>query len=277
MSRLRLLLGPSVLFVFVAGSQAAPLSVSIEDHAFSFNVNGDARYDFAGAAPDHLYVPAAPEEHYVHGYVHNGNLPTVSGAPPASPDPYPVYSGSAPVAFAGNMQLDMFFTGNDGPYTNGPDTFEVSLVGDAGGLKITGWLATQGFPPAPLYPAGAPLDITLLEIEFNAVTLLAREGADTADLVEGSGVLKKLLGEDPAAHGLPGEAVVYFKFEAPAGAGIFPVLAPAGKYDPLTDYALSEIVNADVLGHAGAVPEPASLVLLGTGGALLLTARRRRR
>jgi len=277
MARSRLVLGSSVSLVLVLSGAlaAAPLSVSIEDYTFSFNVDADARYDFAGAAADHLYVPAAAEQHYVEGYVYSGKVPAVPGAPPPSPDPYPVYSGGAPVAFAGNMELDMFFTSNDGPYTNGPDTFQVSLVGNTGGLKITGWLATQGFPPAPLYPAGAPLDITLLEIEFDQVTLLAREGADTADLVEGAGTLKTLLGEDPAALGLPTDGVVYFKFEAPTGSSIFPALAPA-VYDPMVDYSLATVQNADILGHTG-VPEPASLLLMGAGCAVLLATRRRRR
>jgi hypothetical protein len=251
---------------------AAPLSVRIEDHFFTFEGPDVSAYAFNGALADKLTVGTAPN-HLVHGYTYEGDLPTIPGPPappPASIDPYPVYSG-APIQFGGMMEMDLFFKTNDGPYTNGPDTFEVSLNGDTGQLTITGWIATQGFPPGLLFPA-AMVDITLLDITFDDTSLLAREGIDRIDIVEAKGTVNTLLGENVQALNLEGS--VYFRFETDApGQAIFPVLSPV-TYDPLVDYGLADINNAWVGGVAG-LPEPATLGLMAIGG-LALALRRRR-
>jgi len=269
MLRVRLCLALLAFLVFAAAAQAAPLSVRIEDHFFTFEGPDVSAYYFNGALADQLTVGTSAN-HLVHGYTYEGTVPTVPGGPPASVDPYPVYSG-APIKFGGSMIMDLFFKTNDGPYTNGPDTFEVSLVGDTGSLKITGWIATQGFPPGLQYP-GAMVDITLLDITFDKVSLLAREGYDRTDLVEATGMVNTLLGEDVKAYNLLG--AVYFKLESDdPGQVIFPVLSPA-LYNPLVDYGLANIENAWVGGVAG-VPEPATMVMLAIGGLALVLRRRR--
>jgi len=270
MSRVRLCLTFLAFLVFAAAAHAAPLSVRLEDHFFTFEGPDVSAYYFNGALADQLTVGTS-SNHLVHGYTYEGTVPTVPGGPPASVDPYPVYSG-APIKFGGLMAMDLFFKTNDGPYTNGPDTFEVSLNGDTGGLNITGWIATQGFPPGFQYP-GTATDIVLLDITFDKVSLLAREGYDRIDIVEASGTVNTLLGTNVQALKLPG--VVYFRFETDKpGQVIFPVLSPA-LYNPLADYGLANIENAWVGGVAG-VPEPATIGFMTLGGLALLARRRRK-
>lgn len=270
MSRICFGLGVLAVLVFVAGAHAAPLSVRIEDHFFTFEGPDVSAYYFNGALADQLTVGTS-SNHLVHGYTYEGTVPTVPGGPPASVDPYPVYSGT-PIKFGGLLEMDLFFQTNDGPYTNpGGDTFAVSLVGDTGGLKITGWIATQGFPPGVQYP-GAAVDIILLDITFDKTSLLAREGTDRIDIVEASGTVNTLLDVNVQALNLPG--VVYFRFESDdPGQAIFPVLSPV-LYNPLADYGLANIENAWVGGIVG-VPEPATVAMLTIGGLALVLRRRR--
>lgn len=262
--------------------QAAPLSVRIEDHDFSFDVPYQAVYDYDGAEPDHLSVHSEPG-HFVMNYTYTGALPPVPqnawGTPPAaSADPYPLYSGE-PILFAANMDLDMYFSVNDGPYTNpNNDTFEISLVGNAGHLTITGWIATQGFPPTPLYPSPGPgPDIVLLDVDLLQVTLLARDNEDRADLIEGVGLINTLLGVDLSEWEVA-QGATFFKFIAPLASPIFPVV-PNTVYEPSVDYGW-EPLSGRVSGEAGAaylfVPEPATLGLVLSGGVGVLLVRRRR-
>jgi hypothetical protein len=268
-----------VLLLLAAVVHAAPLSIRIDDHDFTFDVAQDAIYDYAGANPDHLSVHNS-SGHYVGQYTHTGLLPIIPPVwdvvppVPTSVDPYPIYSGQ-PIKFAGNLDLDMFFSTNDGPYTNPlGDTFDVSLNSPggtfAGRLKITGQIATQGFPPGVLYPAGGG-DITLLDIRFSKVTLLARAGHDTADLIEGVGDVSVLLGVElvkiPEA---PDDGATFFKFIAPAGTSIFPVGAV---YNPLAPDSQGEI-SGRISGEAGLIiPEPSTLALLILGAAFAFRRR----
>ncbi len=273
----------SALCVLLAGASsaafAAPLSVRIDDHDFSFDVpyyqpsNWGAMYDFAGTGADTLSIASSNPNHYVEGYSYTGKLPTVSavpyGAPPAPyAFPYPVANSTT---FGGDLQLNMQFDVNDGPYVDAGtgDVFDISLVGNVGSLKITGQIYAPGF--TPLYPAAPSTDIVLLEIDFNAVTLLSRIGEDRIFLIEGKGVLKTLLGHDVSQEpGLPEVGVTFFKFFAENPQ--VPIFT-----DP--NYQPSDDVQGQILGRisgeAGAIPEPVSLTLLGLGSLALLRRRRR--
>lgn len=260
-------------------ANAAPLNVRIDDHVFSFDVpyrstgNTFASYDFRGAAADRLYVNTT-SNNYVISYSYNGTVPTVPantfGTPPAvSPSPYPLVHSSQ---FAGALDLEMFFNASDGPYVDSTgSSYQVSLTGTTGHIKITGSIATQGFPGNYLYPSTGE-DITLLDIAFTRTSLLARQDSSQIDQVEGIGTLNTLLGvpvaQDPS---LPETAEIYFRFWAGAGDIIFPNLS--GQYNPVTDYSLAT-VNGHIAGQTS-VPEPATLAMIFLGSlGLLLRVRR---
>lgn len=276
MSRAHFWLAVVALGFFAANVQAAPLSVRVEDHDFSFDVPywgpapWGAVYDFNGVAPDALYVQSSDPNHYVGSYSYVGKLPTVLGGPLASAFPYPVANSTT---FGGDLKLDMTFNLNDGPYTNpSGDQFDISLVGDGGHLTITGQIYNQGLGPAsvPLYPPLGiqPQDIVLLDIAFDKVTLLARVNEDRIFKVEGEGILNILLGEDMIGSDAGGVVMFDFIAEAPAAA-----IFTNPNYSP-TDNVSGQIWG-DINGHAG-VPEPATLSLLALGGLAVAWARRRK-
>lgn len=277
MLRVRLCLALLAFLVFAAAAHAAPLSVRIEDHDFSFDVPywpspaapWGAVYSFNGAAPDSLTLQAPNPNHYAVSYSYTGAVPTVPGGPAANPFPYPVTNT---VTFGGDLKLDMAFDRNDGPYVAPTgDRFDISLVGASGSLTITGQIWSQGFPfPAPIYPAGAaPNDIVLLSIVFDKVTLLARTGEDRIFKIEGVGNVTTLLGEVPQIFPVE-KGVVAFDFIAKNPLG--PIFTNPD-YDPMKDLITTTILG-DISGHTG-VPEPATVAMLTFGGLALVLRRRR--
>ena len=302
--------------VFASTGSAAPLSVNIADHDISFHVpylvdtGGDIRaavYDYAGTDPDilRLTVPfvvgdgeAAAGFHNVTAYDYAPgtalNIPAILGTPPVSPNAYPLYKNDFdpdtgdPIGswFGARLEVKMEFDAKDGPYTSGTDTFDVSLTGSRGFLRITGWIGEQELAKAgvPLFPAGGT-NTTLLEIEFSATSLLARAENDVADLVEGFGRVTKILGMNPAD--LVGQhpemanltrGVTFFKFMLPhPGDEMFPV-----GYDPSLDYPnVTEPFRGAIEGSAGLLhpddplPEPGTMSLLALGGLAVLRRRRK--
>ena len=298
-----------VIFALVGiEAQAMPLSVDIVDHDFTFDVPyyqnpaagtvQSAVYDYNGAAMDSLSLTmnnlpetAVAGTHNAASYVYSGLLPQVPPNPPgipgatpptASPWLYPLFFTTQ---YGAKLEIQMDFDANDGPYTNpAGDKFDVSLTGHGGFLRITGWIGTQGWPTGILYPdpqpSGMPNDIVLLEIEFENVSLLARAGHPTADLIEGAGKVKTLLGWDVnALQQYPefGEhdGVTFFKFILPdTQAALFPL--PEGEnYDPLEDYNWDTIYGR-ISGETGiGTPEPATLCMLALGGLVLIRRRRK--
>ncbi len=276
----RILLAAVALGVVGVASPAwaAPLSVEIEDHDFTLDVpywDGAGGpwgvvYDYNGAGADLIYLQSPVPNHYVPSYSYAGLLATLLGGPAASAFPYPVANSATS---GGDLELTMSFTTNDGPYTApGGDRFDISLVGDSGHLIITGQIFNQAMGPAsaPLYPAAPlPNDIVLLDIDFTAVTLLARVGENRLFKVEGRGKVNTLLGEPAAALGFDlGEVMFDFVAEVP-DAPIF----TNPNYSP-SDNIVGTVLGG-IGGHAG-VPEPATLALVGLGLVATLVKRRRK-
>jgi len=271
---LALLVGVGFAFAGMAGEAgAAPLSVRIGDHDFSFDVPywpaspWGAVYSFNGAAPDSLAVQSSDPNHYAVSYSYTGTVPTVPGGPAASAFPYPVINS---FTLGGDLKLDMTFATSDGPYVdpNTGDRFDISLVGTSGLLTITGQIYTQGL--APLFPVPAN-DIVLLNIVFDKVTLLARTNEDRIFKIEGVGNLTTLLGQNVAQLGLPfDKGVVAFDFIA--GNPLGPIFTNPN-YSPTDN--VPGIIWGDISGHTG-VPEPATVAMLTIGGLALVLRRRRR-
>ena len=176
------------IVLFAAAGVAAPLSVNIIDHDFTFDVpyfvdpqtglTSSAVYDYNGAAPDILRLtqrnlpgegPAG--DHNAASYAYAGIMPQVTpgpipSSPPAigttpplaSPWLYPLYYTAQ---FGANLEIELMFNSADGPYVNpAGDTFDISLVGQLpknepiGFLRITGWIGNQSVFPAnpPTFP-----------------------------------------------------------------------------------------------------------------------------
>jgi hypothetical protein len=234
----------------------ADLLVSIDDHDFNFDVPLTAEYDYAGSSPDHFYVNT-PGGHYASQYTYTGAMGTVSGPlgtpPAASPDGYPLYSGS-PVQSGANVAMDMYYAANIGGSTTGNPN-NIILVGTTGSLTITGRVATQSLPWA---------DVTLLQITFSQVGLASVAGSNVAHLT-GEGTVQTLLGVNVSSQDLTG--AVSFDYYANSGS---PSLFTSG-YNPLaaTDESLA---SGRASGEAGLspdninTPEPATLALLLAGG-----------
>ena len=266
---------------------ASPLSVRIDDHTFTFDVpysstyGTGAQYSYNGASPDTLTIVSSDPNHYVASYSYEGKLPTVPangplGAPPVPyPFVYPVICYEPLVQsllFGGSLDLDMTFTSNDGPYIdpNTNDRFDISLVGNSGSLTIVGRIHSPLFPFPQLYPSvqSGFGDVVLLDIDFSAVSLLARAGTDRIDLVEGMGKINSFMGYDVSGEDMAG--VVIFKFFAEN-----PQAPMFG-----ADYQPTDAVNGSIMGHitgeAGMSPEPATMGLLLLSGLGVLFRRNRR-
>lgn len=247
----------TVLLVAVC-SYAAPLSVRIDDYDFTFDTpEAVARYDFNGTAADTLSL--APG-----GGPEVGSLSVTGVAPgPLAAGFYGVYQASG--VFGGDLSLNLNFLVNDGPYTSpSGDSFDVSLVGDNGFLRIVGGVF-HGFPGV----VDVPADVTLLEINFDKTTLLARDGVDRADLIEARGIVTKLMGQDIADQNHIGVLKMAFYGEEE----IFPDFV-GGIYDPTDD--IQDTIFGRISGETGLVPEPMTMGILALGLPFVLLRRRRR-
>jgi len=262
----------SVTWVALAGvvltasaASAIPISITIEDYDFGFVTDFVAQYQYNGAAADLLTMGAGGTEVTSFRYLGIDGPTDIAGDPVGL---YPIWGSASPMIFGGDLELEMLFNGADGPYSSSGDQFDISLTGtpdlqtpSVGFLRITGIVGA---------PTGSP--VTLLEIQFDATSLLARAGADLADQVEGVGTVTKLLGQDVSAEGRTGGVTMQLLAQN-SGAEVFPAAVGAA-YDPLADYAMDDLPGR-VNGNAG-IPEPAGLAILLAGAVTILFARRRR-
>ncbi|OPX24392.1 MAG: hypothetical protein B1H04_02115, partial [Planctomycetales bacterium 4484_123] len=112
--------------VFATSVQATPISVVIEDYDFAFDTDLAAVYEYNGAGPDVLRVHSGGTE--VASYRFRGTTGPVDLLG-NSPGFYPIWSSSAPPVYGGDLQLDLSFVINDGPYVSGSDVLDISLAG----------------------------------------------------------------------------------------------------------------------------------------------------
>lgn len=248
-------------------ASAIPISITIDDYEFGFVTDYSAQYQYNGDAADMLMVNSGGSTE-VTSYRYLG----IDGATDIAGNSiglYPVWGSATPMVFGGDLELEMLFNGADGPYTSGGDQFDISLTGtpDAQTPSV-GFLRITGIAGAP---TGSP--VTLLEIQFDATSLLARAGTDGADQVEAVGAVTMLLGQDISAEGRAGGVVLQLLAQNP-NAEVFPASAGAA-YDPLVDYDLDDLPGR-ATGSAG-IPEPAGLAILLGGAATVLATKRRRR
>lgn len=262
-----------VMVLFAASAVAAPLSVRVDDHIFSFETApGTAAYSFNGVEPDTLTVGA--ETGAVSSYRYSG----ISASAGVAPDFYPVWmtdtvSPFGVTDFGGSLVMDLAFDDADGPYTSPiGDEMDISLDGAFGHLTITGQLG------APYMPAAAA-PVVLLDMSFDLTSLLARADVSEADLIEASGRINTLLGED--VQNLDLDGVVKFSFFADDDlAKIFDssTIGDPAEYRPSMD--IQDVVPGHVAGVTGdgafTIPEPTTLSLVALAAVAGLRRIRRR-
>jgi hypothetical protein len=244
----------AAILILSSAASAEPLSIRIDDYDFTFDTDYAATYAYNADSADTLMITDVGSAVGTYRYLGTDGATDLLGNAAGL---YPVWGPAG--GFGGDLELEMEFTVNDGPYDSGTDTLDISLAGNGGRLEITGSI---GFMP------GAP--ITLLEILFDDTSLLGRADDDVVDLIEGQGLVTTLLGEDVQAEGIVGGAFMKFFAENI----VFPE-PPGETYDPLTDYGYGD-VDGRVSGETGEIPEPASMAILGLGGLAMLLRRRGR-
>ena len=243
----------AAILILSSAASAEPLSIRIEDYDFTFDTDYIATYGYNAESADTLTVTDVGPAVGTYRYLGTDGPTDLLGNPAGL---YPVFNSTG--AFGGDLELEMEFTVNDGPYDSGTDTLDVSLAGNSGRLAIIGSIGAPGAP------------MTLLESLFEDTSLLGRADDDVVDLIEGQGLVTTLLGEDVQAEGIVGGAFMKFFAENI----VFPE-PPGETYDPLTDYGYGD-VDGRVSGETGELPEPASMAILGLGGLAMLLRRRAR-
>ncbi len=239
----------------LAGSGAAfPLFPEIVGHDINFgafNVGGPPEWATNGLAPDTLTYTLGETHHEATAYW------------PAWPSPPAVPIFGAGGVFGGDLALRVQFTGQDAPYVGPGGIIDVSLTG-------TGMSAA--IPDLMIFGSlGAPGPVILLwAMDFDAVSLYG-SSARSSYVLEGVGFI--VAGEIAQRNNLIGRrGGMRGHLDFPgAPPGWIPAL-----YHPLQDPRQAQF-RAAYSGETGLVPEPASLLVLGLGGLVLASRRRKHR
>lgn len=233
---------------------AGPLLPNILGNNFTFDGynNGGAappfEYQTNGTQPDTLIYQRNIGDHEVLAY--HPNWP--------APPPYPIWDEVGGVGtFGGDFVLAVQFTGQDGPI----GSLDVSLTGTglntapgAADLMIYGTLVVGANTWQGLLWA---LDLT------NVVLYGRSNNPEDTYIVEGVGtIVGGLVAEANSLIGTPGAMRGHLSFQAPPDGWLPPL------YDPLSASPVTA-VRAGYAGDTGAIPEPASLILIGLGALLV--------
>jgi hypothetical protein len=234
--------------MFVSGvAFGAPLIPTITSNDFNFgafNQSGTVEYQTYGNEYDVLYYEYASLDQEVTAY-----WPDWPNNPVC-----PVYDVTGQ-NFGGDFGMEADFTGQDAQFGG----FDVSLTGTWGFVAIYGTVTVN-----QVTYSGQLWNLALDKVSLYGYS------AHNSYVLEGTGtIIGGYIAQANDLIGTPGAMRGHLDFQGPQVSWI-PSL-----YDPLDPAPPLESIRAAYSGETGAVPEPATLLLLGTGLATLFVRRKK--